>query len=450
MVALIGRANVGKSTLFNRLVRSRRALVEGRPGITRDRVAAHTRLEGKDVLLVDTGGLDPEAEQGIPAAIRAQVDLVVRDAAVILFVVDARDGLLPPDHEIADLLRRAGPQVIVVANKSDTPKLEVASGEFHALGFPEVIPISAEHRRGIVDLEITIAERLPEGEAGTYAEDDTPRFAIVGRPNVGKSSLLNRLLGEERNIVADEPGTTRDATDSRLRVGDRDVILVDTAGLRRQGKRSRAVERGSALMAVRSLERANVGLLVLDAAEGITDQDLKIARLALDRGRPLILLLNKWDVVAETGRAREVERQIDRRLGFVPEPIILRVSAKTGSGVGRILRQALELLAKLQVSVPTSELNRALEEAVARYAPPMRGRRRARFFYATQTSSTPLTVLIFMNDPELVPDNYRKYLVSFFRERFGVRSAPLRLRLRARGRRGDESDTPPETRRPNR
>ncbi|MCP4007227.1 MAG: ribosome biogenesis GTPase Der [bacterium] len=450
VVALIGRANVGKSTLFNRLLRTRRALVEDRPGITRDRIAAAARIEGRDVLLVDTGGLDPEAEQGIPAAVRAQVEQVLEDAAVILFVVDVRDGLLPLDREIADLLRRAGRQVIVVANKSESPKQDDEASEFHALGFDAVIPTSAEHRRGMVDLEITIAERLPEREEPVERDLGVPRFAIIGRPNVGKSSLLNRLLGEERNIVADEPGTTRDSTDQEIQVGDRRLILIDTAGIRRQAKRSRSVERGSALMSVRSLERGDLALLVIDAGEGITDQDLKLARLCLDRGRPVVLLLNKWDRVAETRRAREIERQIDRRLGFVPDPVILRVSAKTGSGVSKILPQALDLMTELEITVPTAELNKALEEAVDSYAPPMRGRRRPHFFYATQTSSHPMTILVFMNDPQLLADNYRKYLASFFRRKFGVRSAPLRLRLRARARRGEESGSAPESRRPKR
>ncbi|HXZ86153.1 MAG TPA: ribosome biogenesis GTPase Der [Myxococcota bacterium] len=434
LVAIVGRANVGKSTLFNRLLREGRALVEDRPGVTRDRVAVSTEIEGRPVLLVDTGGLDPEAEEGIPAAIRRQVRLVVADAAVIAFVVDARAGLLPLDRQIAELLRKGSAPVVVVANKSDTPQLEAQAGEFHALGFADVIPTCAAHARGLPDLELAIAAHLPPPGPGRAEGERSgpPRFAIIGRPNVGKSSLLNALLGEERNIVADEPGTTRDATDSSLSVDGREVILVDTAGMRRGGKRSDRLERGSALMALRSLERADVALLVLDAAVGVGEQDAKLARLALDRGRPLVLVLNKWDLVGDSPRAAELERQLERRLGFVPEPVIVRASAKTGAGLAQILPEALALFAAQDLAVSTAELNRALEDAIAKNTPPLRGKRRARFFYATQVSSRPFTILAFMNDPSLIARNYHRYLESFMRKRFGIRSAPVRVRLRGR------------------
>ena len=442
LVAIVGRANVGKSTLFNRLLRESRSLVEDRPGVTRDRVASLTQIEGHEVLLVDTGGLEPDAERGIPAAIRRQVGLVVADAAVIVFVVDARDGVLPGDQQIADLMRRAGPQVVLAVNKADNPKLEAASADFHRLGFPEIIPISAAHGRGLVDLEMSIAERLPvapERPEEPERRTGPPRLAIVGRPNVGKSSLLNALLGEERNIVADEPGTTRDATDSFLRVDGREVVLVDTAGMRKPGRRADRLERGSALMALRSLERADVGLLVLDAETGVSEQDAKIARLALDRGRPLVLVLNKWDVIEGSERVAEVERQLERRLGFVPEPVLLRTSAITRKGLSRLLPEALKLHDDLDVEIGTAELNRALEEATTRNVPPLRGKRRARFFYATQIAKRPLTVLVFMNDPTLIAPNYHRYLEGFFRKRFGVRSAPVRVRLRGRAERSDDA-----------
>ncbi len=440
MVAVIGRANVGKSTLFNRLLRQTRSLVEDRPGVTRDRVVETARIEGRSVLLVDTGGLEPDAEQGILAAIRAQVARVIEDAAVIVFVVDARAGLLPDDRLIADLLRRASRQVIVVANKADHPRAEALAGEFHALGFEELLPVSAEHRIGLRDVEIAIAERLPEEAAPGDREDPTPRLAIIGRPNVGKSSLLNQLLGEERNIVADEPGTTRDATDARLVVGEREVVLIDTAGLRRAGRRSERLERGSALMALRSIERADLALLLLDASEGATEQDARVARLALDRGRPLVLVLNKWDRISGPTHVARVERELERRLGFVRDPVVMRISATTGAGVGKLLPRALRLLDSLDVRVPTAELNRALEEAVRRNAPPSQGRRRAQLFYCTQIASRPFTLLVFVNDPDLVSRNYRRYLEGFFRKRYALASAPVRIRLRARGRgRGDDA-----------
>ncbi|HTO52514.1 MAG TPA: ribosome biogenesis GTPase Der [Myxococcota bacterium] len=434
LVAIVGRANVGKSTLFNRLLREGRSLVEDRPGVTRDRVAVATEIERRPVLLVDTGGLDPEAEEGIPAAIRRQVGLVVSQAAVIVFVVDARAGLLPLDRQIAELLRKGGRPVVVVANKSDSPQIEAHTGEFHALGFGTVVPTCAAHARGLPDLELAIAEALPERspDEETPARSGPPRLAIIGRPNVGKSSLLNALLGEERNIVADEPGTTRDSTDSSISVGGRQLILVDTAGMRRGGKRSDRLERGSALMALRSLERCDVALLVIDADVGVSEQDSKLARLALDRGRPLVLLLNKWDKVSGTPREEELTRQLERRLGFVPDPVLLRTSAVTRLGLERVLPEALALYDALELEIPTSELNRALEDAILRNTPPLRGKKRARFFYATQISTRPLTLLVFMNDPQLIARNYHRYLEGFMRKRFGVRSAPVRVKLRGR------------------
>jgi GTP-binding protein len=435
----VGRTNVGKSTLFNRLVRQRRALVEDRPGVTRDRVAAEGTVEGRGVLFVDTGGLDPRAEEGIPAAIRRQVREVLEDAALVLFVVDAREGRLPLDNDIAQLLRRAAERVVVVANKADGPHQDIAANEFHALGFSEVIATSAEHRRGLADLEITIAEHLPAPEEHEAVPDGAVRVAIIGRPNVGKSSLLNRLIGSERAIVADEPGTTRDSTDTWLTVGGRDVALIDTAGLRRAGRRRDRIERGSAYMAVRSIERADVVLLLLDVTEGVTDQDAKVARLALDRGRPLVLVCNKWDAVDADEVRPVIERQLDRKLGFVHEPELHHISALTGKGTKRLLPAAIALCDELRRDVSTADVNRVLRDAIAKYTAPVSGHKRARFFYATQISDRPFTVIIFVNDPALVAKNYKKYLESFFRKAYEIRSAPVRVLLRARPR-GDRRE----------
>jgi GTP-binding protein len=441
LVAIIGRANVGKSTLFNRLVRQRRALVEDRPGVTRDRVAAPARIEGHEALVVDTGGLDPDAEIGIPAAVAAQVRRAVAEAAVILFVVDVRDGLLPLDSHIAGLLRRADRQVIVVVNKVDGPRQEQAAAEFHALGFSELIPVSAEHKLGLVDLELAIAERLEvRPRQPAPREEAAVRVAVIGRPNVGKSSLVNQLAGETQTIVSEQPGTTRDAIDLRLEVDGADVVLIDTAGLRRPGRREDRLERGSAFMALRSIERADVAILLVDAVEGVTEQDAKIARLALDRGRPLVIGLNKWDAVDPETREAEIRRELDRRLRFVPDARVVAISAKTGAGTRRLLREALQLFEEGRRTIPTSEMNRALREAVERNQPPAVGRQRLRFYYATQVADRPLTILIFTNNPQQIPQNYRRYLESFFRKRFGVRSAPVRVRFRARDRRDPSDD----------
>jgi GTP-binding protein len=444
LVAVIGRANVGKSTLFNRLLRRRQALVEGRPGVTRDRLVATARIEGRGVLLVDTGGLDPDAEEGIPAAVRAQARRAISDAAVILFVVDARAGLLPLDREIATHLRRASSPVLLVINKVDSPKLEAEASEFHALGFDRSVTVSAEHGRGRADLEGSIASLLPEpSPAGPSSENgEAVRIAIIGRPNVGKSSLVNRLGGEEHAIVSEEPGTTRDPTDLRLRVGPRSVVLTDTAGLRRAGRRDERLERGSAWMALRAIERSDLAILLVDAVDGVTEQDARIARLALDRGRPLLIALNKWDAVDAHVRGPELESQLDRRLRFVPEPSVCRVSAKTGASVSRLLPAALDLLKTAAPKVSTSEINRAVRDAFEKNQPPMRGKRRLRLYYATQVSQRPFTVLAFVNDPSLVRENFHRYLEGSLRQRFGIRAAPVRVRFRARTRKTpDDSST---------
>jgi GTP-binding protein len=434
IVAIVGRANVGKSTLFNRLARQRRALVEDRPGVTRDRIVAPVTIEGRDLLLVDTGGLDPGAEEGIPSAVQEQARRAIDEAEVILFVVDAREGLLPLDHEIARLLHRAERPVLLLANKAEGPAQEQTVAEFHALGFPDVLSISAEHNRGIADLELVLASRLPARPSveGAADEDGSVRVAIIGRPNVGKSSLLNRLAGEERAVVSEEPGTTRDPTDVRLEIGERSVTLLDTAGLRRAGRREDRLERGSAWMALRTVERAHVAVLLVDAVEGVTEQDARIARIALERGRPLLIAVNKWDLVEPATRGKEIDSQISRRLRFVPEPVVVRTSARTGSGVGKLLPLALEILENASPTVSTSVVNRALQQAFAENEPPMRGRKRLRFFYATQVARQPFTVLAFVNDPELAPENYRRYLVESLRRRFRIRAARVRLQLRPR------------------
>jgi GTP-binding protein len=329
----------------------------------------------------------------------------------------------------------------VVANKADSPRHEHAAGEFHALGFPELIPVSAEHRRGLADLELAIAERLPaaapEPEAGV--PDAALRVAVVGRPNVGKSSLVNRWIGDGVAVVSPEPGTTRDSTDHRLRVGRDEVVLIDTAGLRRPGRRADALERGSAFMALRSIERAHVAVLVLDASEGVTEQDAKIARLAQDRGRPLVIALNKSDLVGGAERWRALEQELERRLHFVHEAGVLKLSALTGAGANRVLPAALRLWKSTRRAIPTSELNRALKDALAGLQPPMGGRHRPKLFYATQTASEPFSVLVFASHPEAIPESYRRYLESFFRKRFALRSAPVRVRFRSRAREHDDA-----------
>jgi GTP-binding protein len=450
LVAIVGRANVGKSTLFNCLVRKQRALVEDLPGVTRDRVAAPARVEGREILLVDTGGLDPQAEGPIWHGVQRQVRRVLQDAALVVLVTSAREGLLPLDSWIAELARSSERPVLLVVNKADGLDQDSAAAEFHKLGFADVLPVSAAHRRGMRDLEVAIAAQLPppvvpaprpEGEPAPLA------LALIGRPNVGKSSLFNCLVREEVAIVDATPGTTRDAHDTWIEYKGRSLVLIDTAGLRRAARRSERVERGSAFLSLRAIERADAALLLIDATEGVTDQEQRIARLAFERGRPLLLVCNKWDAVRDPQRKAALESEIERKLGFLREASALYVSARTGKGVGRILPAAIELAEQSQLQVSTADVNRMLREAVAHYPPPLSARRRVQLFYATQIASQPLTILIFVNDPALVSTSYRRYIESSFRKQLGLRAAPLRIRLRARsrperGERGERSAEP--------
>ncbi len=441
IVAIVGRPNVGKSTLFNRYAGRRRALVEDVPGVTRDRITEEVAVGTRRVLLVDTAGLDPEAEAGLPAAIQAQARAAVEEADAILLVVDAKAGCLPEEEEIARALRRTAKPVAVAVNKIDVPAHLPRAAEFHRLGLPHLRPISAEHGSGAWDLLEELVAALPppgaapEPEAGAEAAPAL-RIALVGRPNVGKSSLANRLVGSERVVVSSVPGTTRDAVDLELEVGERRYTLVDTAGIRRPGRRADQVERASALMAVRALERASVAFVVVDAAEGFTDADARVAGLVRERGRAAAILANKWDLVppGDRGRAREA---IGQGLRFMADTPVLPVSARTGAGVERILPLAQTLDAAATRRIPTAELNRWLRAAVARHEPAMAQRgvrkRPLKFFYGTQTAVRPPTFVLFCTDPAGVDASYRRFLENRLREAFDLAGTPVRLRLRARG-----------------
>jgi GTP-binding protein len=386
------------------------------------------------VLVVDTAGLDPEAEEGLPAAVQAQAAAAIRDADAILFLVDGQSGVLPEDREVARALRRTDKPLALLVNKIDVPEHAPRVAEFHALGFARTRGISAEHGRGAWDALEELVAALPEGPAPPPAPEGI-RIAVVGRPNVGKSSLVNRLCGEQRVVVSDVPGTTRDAVDVELEQGGHHFTLVDTAGLRRAGRRDRTAERGSALMTVRALERAEVALVLIDAQEGFTDQDARVAALARERGCAVAVLANKWDLVeAEQGEA--VARRIAHGLRFMADAPVLRISAKTGAGVGRILERVLRLHQASLRRIGTAELNRWLQDAVRRHEPAMaqRGTRRRplKFFYATQTATRPPTFVLFCTEPESVQPAYRRFLEKRLRETFDLEGTPVRLRLRAR------------------
>lgn len=436
LVAIVGRPNVGKSSLFNRYAGGRRALVEDTPGWTRDRIVAEVEVGPRRILLVDTAGFDPDAEAGLPAAVQAQAQAAVDEADAVLFVVDGKSGLLPEDERIAQELRRTDKPVALAVNKVDHPRHADRVDEFHRLSMAPMAGVSASHGSGAWDLLETLVAALPEPGASADEDEHVVRLAIVGRPNVGKSSLVNRLVGDERVVVSEQPGTTRDAIDIRIEDEEGALVIVDTAGLRRPGRRAAAREQGSALMAVRAIERADVALVLVDASEGFTDQDARVAGLVRERGCAAALLVNKWDLVKDLEDRKRVHDEVGRRMRFMSDTPVLNISARTGSHVDRIVPLARRLAARARRKIPTHELNRWLEDAVRRHEPAMaqKGTRRRplKFFYATQTDVAPPTFVLFCTAPQLVQPSYVRFLENRLREAFDLDGVPLRLRLKAR------------------
>jgi GTP-binding protein len=438
VVALVGRPNTGKSTLFNRLTRSRRALVAPTPGVTRDRNIAVAEHGGRRFLLFDTGGFEADEQEELGKAVRIQALVAAQEADVVVLIVDGRAGLNPLDAALARELRPLPKPLFVAVNKMDTPKQTHEASEFYALGIDALHRISAEHGVDVDTLMDAVVQRLPEpaAEAQSVRGEAPTAVAIIGRPNVGKSSLLNRLVGYERSIVTAVPGTTRDAIDTPLARDGRAYLLVDTAGVRRRPKVQAHLERASVVRALRALERAEVGLLVIDAVEGMTEQDARIAGYAWERGRALLLAVNKWDAVPPERRDRRARaREIDRRypsLSVVPK---LFLSALTGRGVQSVWEAIDAVVSRHRAHLPTAQLNQVVGRAVEQHAPPIVKGKRARFFYATQTAKAPVTVTIFAGAPDRVPAAYERYLANKIRSAFDLQGAPLRLRFRARERR---------------
>lgn len=431
LVAIVGRANVGKSTLFNRLTHSSRALVADTPGVTRDRLVGRVSWGERDFLLVDTGGLTG-AEDELEPLIRRQAEAAVAAAEVILLVMDGKTGPLPADAEVAAYLRATGKPVLLVINKMDHPGRDEVLPEFFRFGYDPLYPISAEHRLGLERLLDDLAALLPP-LAAAPEEPEAIRVAVVGRPNVGKSSLINRLLGEERLIVSERPGTTRDSVDTSVKVGDREYVLIDTAGLRRPSLREPGLERIMALKAVKTLERAQVAVLLIDAAEGVTAQDLRIARLIDEAAKGCLVGLNKWDLVPQEAR-KDVLAQAKAALNFLPYAPFLTLSALTGLNVRRIFPWIDRIHAQMGLRVGTGELNRVLQEITGRTKPPLFQFRPVKFYYLTQPETHPPTFVAFVNHPEGVTEPYRRYLVRQLRERLGLTYTPLRLFLKKRRR----------------
>lgn len=441
IVAIVGRPNVGKSTLFNRIVGARLAIVEDQPGVTRDRNYADADLFGVQVTLVDTGGFDPEPGDPVTDLTRSQVQFAVDEADVIVCVFDGRAALTAPDFETVRLLRRSGKPVVFTANKVDGEKHEAGALEGYRVGVDELTLVSALHGRGVGDLVDCIVAALPPREdddsddgAAVAEPEAAVRVAVVGRPNAGKSSLINRLLQEERMLISDVPGTTRDPIDSLYRHEKGTFVLIDTAGLRKKRRVSSGPERHAVFAAVRALQRAHVAVLMIDADTGPAEQDAKIAGLALDRGCALVVASNKWDLVKGQGASRRVEESTRDVLSFAPYAPFVRVSAKTGRGVNVLMRTVGEIAIEHNRRVPTAELNKFFEELVLRKPPPMRGARPVKFYYVSQVAVRPPKIMVSCNYPDAVHFSYQRFVGNRIRERFGFHGTPMRLVFKGKGR----------------
>ena len=440
-VVLVGRPNVGKSTLFNRLIRSNRAITHDRPGVTRDRLEGIVRRKNMPEFgVIDTGGVTlderavvqegPEGIRGFEAEILQQVHTATEEAAVLAFVVDGKDGLLPTDEYLADHLRRLNVPVLCVVNKVDGAELEDRlTAEFHSLGFP-VLAVSAEHGFNLLELCDTLCSMIPDSAFVDPIEPPALRLAMLGRPNVGKSSLINALSGEKRMIVSNVAGTTRDSVDVRFSVDDHDYVFVDTAGVRRKTRITDTVEKYSANSSIKSASKADVTLLTLDAIEGVSSQDKRLMDMLNTRKIPFVILINKSDLVPES-KLKDVVKAARDMLGFCSHVPILTVSAKSGAGLGKILPMAAEVHEECQVRIPTSQLNRAMQTALTSHQPPLVKGARPKFFYLTQAESEPPTFVFFVSDAERVSPTYARYLESSLRKTFGIRHAPMRVKLRS-------------------
>jgi GTP-binding protein len=427
-LVIVGRPNVGKSTLFNRLTRTRDALVANVPGLTRDRHYGAGRLGGRAYLVVDTGGLEPEA-QGVFVEMAKQVRAAIAESDVVVFVTDAREGLVPQDRAIAEELRRTGRRVLVAVNKTEGMNHEIAMAEFHELGLGAPHAISAEHGEGVSDLVETALAGFPSEEEREEA-DGAVRIAIVGRPNAGKSTLVNMLVGEERVVTFDQPGTTRDAIDVELVLKGRRYVLVDTAGLRRRGRVFESVEKFSVVKTLQAIDRANVAVLVLDAQSDISDQDAHIAGFILERGRAVVVAVNKWDGLDAYARDM-VKRTVARKLRFLSFAHIHYISAREGRGIARVLASVDTAYRAAMAKLPTPKLTRALIAAVERQAPPRAGLSRPKMRYAHQGGSNPPIVVVHGSALSSVPESYRRYLEADFRKVFRLEGTPLRIEFKS-------------------
>ena len=432
IVAIVGRPNVGKSTLFNRLSKSRNALVDDQPGVTRDRLYASVRWEDSVFTVIDTGGFDEQEGGPLLDKVREQVKKAIQEADRIIFMVDGPHGILPADEAIAQILRRSDKEVFLAVNKVDGLEHDHLVSEFYKLGLDNAYPLSAAHGHGLKGLMEEVTREI--GDAAEELEDDSRvRVAILGRPNVGKSSLINRILGSDRLLVSDMPGTTRDAVDTPYTWKGKDYLLIDTAGIRRKARVKDKVDKFSMIKAIKSLDRCHLAVILLDASTGVAEQDARICGYALERGRAVVLAVNKWDLLKGDRDMRlNLENSLDRSLHFLSFAPRINLSALTGERVRKLFDKIEILYSQFSSTVGTGALNRAVQEMLQRRPPPSGRRGRLKLFYATQTGIEPPTFVVFVNRPELVHFSYRRFMVNQLREHFDLGHTPIKLVFRKR------------------
>ena len=433
VVAIVGRPNVGKSTLFNVLAGEMISIVKDTPGVTRDRIYADVTWLDKEFTMIDTGGIEPESKDIILSQMREQAQIAIDTADVIIFITDVRQGLVDADSKVADMLRRSGKPVVLAVNKVDNfDKFMPDVYEFYNLGIGDPVPVSAASRLGIGDMLDAVIAYFPEHEA-EEKEDERPRVAIVGKPNVGKSSIINKLTGKQRVIVSDVAGTTRDAIDTNVKYNGKDYVFIDTAGLRRKSKIKEELERYSIIRTVTAVERADVVLVVIDATEGVTEQDAKIAGIAHERGKGIIIVVNKWDAIEKNDKTmKEYENNVRRVLSFMPYAEIMYVSAETGQRLNKLYDMIDMVIENQTLRVATGVLNEIMTEAVAMQQPPSDKGKRLKLYYITQVAVKPPSFVIFVNNKELMHFSYTRYLENKIREAFGFRGTALKFFIRER------------------
>lgn len=434
IVAIVGRPNVGKSTLFNQLAGRRISIVEDIPGVTRDRIYADSEWLNYKFTMIDTGGLDPDSQDELLRRIKDQAEVAIETADVILFITDGKEGITPTDRDVAEMLRKSKKPVVLAVNKLDTLEEEANLYEFYNLAIGDPVPISASHKRGLGDLLDRIVAHFDPKDL-EEDDDDVIRIAVVGKPNAGKSSLVNQILGEERVIVSHIPGTTRDAIDTPLEVDGQRYVIIDTAGIRRKSRIDHSLERYSVLRALSAIRRCDIALIVIDAVHEVTEQDTKIAGLVHEEGKGSIIVMNKWDLVEKsTDTMNKYRKRLAESLAFMTYAPSIFISAKTGQRVNRILELVNYVYDQYTFRISTGVLNECLAEAIAMNEPPSDKGRRLKIFYGMQVSVKPPTFVLFVNDPELMHYSYERYLENYFRKTFGLEGTPVRIIAREKTR----------------